>query len=125
MIIGSDKRAGAGEKNGRSDTTILLRLDAQQHLIPVMSIPGGLKTEIPGHGTEKFNAAYSDGGTALTLQVVEELTGLKVNHIINVDFLGFVRAVDAIGCVYTDVDRRYFHSNVGLPPEEKYSEKDS
>jgi LCP family protein required for cell wall assembly len=126
MIIGSDKRAGSGEKNGRSDTTILLRLDAQQNLISVMSIPRDLKTEIPGHGTEKFNAAYSDGGTALTLKVVEEMTGLKVNHIINVDFLGFVRAVDAIGCVYTDVDRRYYHSNTEVAPEseEEYSEID-
>jgi polyisoprenyl-teichoic acid--peptidoglycan teichoic acid transferase len=126
MIIGSDKRAGSGEKNGRSDTTILLRLDAQQNLISVMSIPRDLKTEIPGHGTEKFNAAYSDGGTALTLQVVEEMTGLKVNHIINVDFLGFVRAVDAIGCVYTDVDRRYYHSNAEVPTgsAEEYSEID-
>ena len=46
--------------------------------------------------------------------MVKELTGLKINHVINIDFLGFVRAVDAIGCVYTDVDRRYYHSNVGL-----------
>src|ERR1700761_8934441 len=126
MIIGSDKRAGSGETNGRSDTTILLRLDAQQNLISVLSIPRDLKTEIPGHGTEKFNAAYSDGGAALTLKVVEEMTGLKVNHIIDVDFLGFVRAVDAIGCVYTDVDRRYYHSNaeVALGSEEEYSEID-
>jgi LCP family protein required for cell wall assembly len=123
LIIGSDARAGSGEKFGRSDTTILLRLDAQQNLISVMSIPRDLKTEIPGDGTAKFNAAYSDGGTPLTLRVVEEMTGLKVNHIINVNFLGFVRAVDAIGCVYTDVDRRYFHSNAEVVPgsEEEYS----
>jgi hypothetical protein len=42
--------------------------------------------------------------------------------VVNVDFLGFVRAVNAIGCVYTDVDRRYYHSNVGVPPSEQYSE---
>ena len=54
--------------------------------------------------------------------MIKELTGLKINHVVNIDFLGFVRAVDAIGCVYTDVDRRYYHSNVGLPPEEQYSE---
>ncbi|HEX8753170.1 MAG TPA: LCP family protein [Solirubrobacterales bacterium] len=124
LILGSDKRAGSEfeEGPGRSDTTILLRIDPEQGRIAVMSIPRDLKTEIPGFGTEKFNAAYSDGGPKLTLQVVKELTGLKVNHVVNVDFLGFVRAVDAIGCVYTDVDRRYFHSNVGLPPEEQYSE---
>jgi LCP family protein required for cell wall assembly len=122
LIIGSDKRPEYGEEYGRSDTTILLRLDAEQNLISVMSIPRDLKTEIPGHGTEKFNAAYSDGGPKLTVQVVKELTGLQVNNIINIGFLGFVRAVDAIGCVYTDVDRRYYHSNVGLPEEEQYSE---
>jgi polyisoprenyl-teichoic acid--peptidoglycan teichoic acid transferase len=126
LILGSDKRPEFGEEYGRSDTTILLRLDAEQNLISVMSIPRDLKTEIPGHGTEKFNAAYADGGPKLTVQVVEELTGLRPNHVINIDFLGFVRAVDAIGCVYTDVDRRYYHSNVGVAPEseEEYSEID-
>jgi LCP family protein required for cell wall assembly len=124
LILGSDKRAGEEEEGerGRSDTTILLRLDNEKNLISVMSIPRDLKVEIPEHGTDKFNAAYSDGGPKLTLKVVKELTGLKINHVVNIDFLGFVRAVDAIGCVYTDVDRRYYHSNVGLPPEEQYSE---
>src|ERR1700748_820561 len=124
LILGSDKRPEFGEEFGRSDTTILLRLDAEQNLISVMSIPRDLKTEIPGYGTDKFNAAYSDGGPKLTIQVVKELTGLKISHVINVDFLGFVKAVDAIGCVSTDVDRRYYHSNVGLGAEEEYSEID-
>jgi polyisoprenyl-teichoic acid--peptidoglycan teichoic acid transferase len=122
LILGSDKRANLKEDPGRSDTTILLRLDPDRNAIAVMSIPRDLKVEIPGVGTEKFNAAYTYGGPKLTLRVVKELTGLPINHVVNVDFLGFVRAVDAIGCVYTDVDRRYYHSNVGLPPSEQYSE---
>ncbi len=124
LILGSDKRAGEEfeEDPGRSDTTILLRLDPEDETISVMSIPRDLKVEIPGYGTGKFNEAYSYGGPKMTLQVVKELTGLRINHVVNVDFLGFVRAVDAIGCVYTDVDRRYYHSNVGLPPSEQYSE---
>lgn len=124
LILGSDKRAGEEfeEDPGRSDTTILLRIDPSDDTISVMSIPRDLKVEIPGYGTGKFNEAYSYGGPRLTLQVVKELTGLRINHVVNVDFLGFVRAVDAIGCVYTDVDRRYYHSNVGLPPAEQYSE---
>lgn len=122
LILGSDKRANLAEDPGRSDTTILLRLDPDRNAIAVMSIPRDLKVEIPGVGTEKFNAAYTYGGPKLTLRVVKELTGLPINHVVNVDFLGFVRAVDAIGCVYTDVDRRYFHSNVGVPPSEQYSE---
>jgi polyisoprenyl-teichoic acid--peptidoglycan teichoic acid transferase len=124
LILGSDKRANLKEDPGRSDTTILLRLDPNRDAIAVMSIPRDLKVEIPGYGTEKFNAAYTYGGPRLTLRVVKELTGLQINHVVNVDFLGFVRAVDAIGCVYTDVDRRYYHSNVGVPPAEQYSEID-
>jgi LCP family protein required for cell wall assembly len=124
LILGSDKRAGDEEEAGRSDTTILLRLDPDNNAIALMSIPRDLKVEIPGVGTEKFSAAYAYGGPKLTLRAVKELTGLQINHVVNVDFLGFVRAVYAIGCVYVDVDRRYYHSNVGLPPSEQYSEID-
>jgi LCP family protein required for cell wall assembly len=122
LIIGSDKRASEPEDPGRSDTTLLLRLDPDKNAIALMSIPRDLKVEIPGYGTEKFNAAYTFGGPKLTLQVVKELTGLRINHVVNVDYLGFVRAVDAIDCVYVDVDRRYYHSNVGVPPSEEYAE---
>jgi LCP family protein required for cell wall assembly len=122
LIIGSDKRASEPEDPGRSDTTLLLRLDPDRNAIALMSIPRDLKVEIPGFGTEKFNAAYSYGGPKLTLQVVKELTGLPINHVVNVDYLGFVKAVDAINCVYVDIDRRYYHSNVGVPPSEQYSE---
>lgn len=122
LILGSDKRADLPGDPGRSDTTILLRLDPDRQAIAVMSIPRDLKVEIPGYGVSKFNSAYTFGGPKLALRVVKQLTGLRINHIVNVDFLGFVRAVDAIGCVYIDVDRRYFHSNLGVPPSEQYSE---
>jgi LCP family protein required for cell wall assembly len=111
LILGSDRRANEPEDPGRSDTTILLRLDPDNDAIALMSIPRDLEVEIPGVGTDKFSSAYAYGGPKLTLQVVKELTGLPVNHIVNVDYLGFVRAVYAIGCVYVDIDRRYYHSN--------------
>jgi polyisoprenyl-teichoic acid--peptidoglycan teichoic acid transferase len=122
LILGSDKRASEPEDPGRSDTTILLRLDPDNDAIAMMSIPRDLKVEIPGVGTDKFSSAFAYGGPKLTLQVVKELTGLPINHVVNVDYLGFVRAVYAIGCVYVDVDRRYYHSNEGVPPSEQYSE---
>lgn len=122
LILGSDKRASETEDPGRSDTTMLIRLDPDRNAIAVFSIPRDLKVEIPGYGTGKFNEAYAYGGPKLTLQTVKRLTGLPINHVVNVDFLGFVRAVYAIGCVYTDVDRRYFHSNAGLPASEQYAE---
>lgn len=124
LVIGSDKRAGAefAEDKGRSDTTILVRLDPDKGLISMMSIPRDLKVEIPGVGTGKFNEAYFYGGTKKTLQTVKQLTGLPINHVVNIDFLGFAQGVYAIGCVYTDVDKRYYHSNVGVPAEEQYAE---
>ncbi len=120
LILGSDKRAGEELDPGRSDTTILLRLDPDKEAIAVLSIPRDLKVEIPGYGTGKFNEAYAYGGPKLTLQTVKQMTGLPINHVVNVDFLGFVQAVYAIGCVYTDIDRRYYHSNEGAV--EQYAE---
>jgi polyisoprenyl-teichoic acid--peptidoglycan teichoic acid transferase len=122
LILGSDKRANEEEDPGRSDTTMLIRLDPDNNAIAVFSIPRDLKVEIPGYGTGKFNEAYAYGGPKLTLQTVKQLTGLPINHVVNVDFLGFVRAVYAIGCVYVDVDRRYYHSNEGLAASEQYAE---
>jgi LCP family protein required for cell wall assembly len=124
LVVGSDLRAGAefSEDKGRSDTAMLIRLDPDKDLISMMSIPRDLKVEIPGVGTGKFNEAYFYGGTKLTLQTVKKLTRLPINHVVNVDFLGFAQGVYAIGCVYVDVDKRYYHSNVGVPPEEQYAE---
>jgi LCP family protein required for cell wall assembly len=124
LILGSDKRPeDQGTKfKGLSDTTMLLRLDPDRGAIALFSLPRDLKVSIPGYGTDKLNAAYGFGGPQLTLQTVQELTGLQINHLVNVDFEGFARAVNAINCVYVDVDRRYFHSNT--TSAEKYEEID-
>ena len=122
LVLGSDRRASEPGTRGLSDTTMLLRLDPNNNAIALLNIPRDLKTYIPGVGTTKFNAAYAYGGPKLTLRVVKNLTGLPINHVVNVDFLGFIRAINAIECVYIDVDRRYFHSNAGLPAELQYAE---
>ena len=121
LILGSDQRPT--DEFGRSDTTILLRVASDQ--ITVMSIPRDLKVNIPGHGIDRFNAAYSYGGPKLALTVVKQLTGLdNINHVVNVDFNGFADAVNAIDCVYVDVDHHYYHSNLGLAASEQYAEID-
>ena len=123
-ILGSDARTGGGAPEGdpgRSDTTILLRLDPSTNQIAMLSIPRDLEVEIPGFGTDKFNAAYSYGGTKLTLKTIKQVTGLDINHVINVDFQGFASVVDAIGCLFVDVDRDYFNDNAGLSVSEQYA----
>jgi polyisoprenyl-teichoic acid--peptidoglycan teichoic acid transferase len=114
MILGSDRRPknnveGAG--GARSDTIMLVRLDPEKDATAILSLPRDLKVEIPGHGTDKINAAYELGGPKLTLATVKAVTGLPVNHVVNVAFEGFWRAVNAVGCVYVDIDRRYFNDS--------------
>jgi len=117
LLLGSDTRAkGArdyeGRKaRGRSDTMMLVRLDPKQDQIAVLSLPRDLKVQIPGHGVDKLNAAYALGGVKLTLNTIKQFTGLRVNHVVNIDFRGFRKAINALGCVYVDVDRRYFNDN--------------
>src|SRR5919109_37995 len=114
LILGSDRRPrnnGEGASGARSDTIMLVRLDPSKEATAIMSLPRDLKVHIPGHGVDKINASYELGGPALTLETVKKLTGLPINHVINVTFKGFWRAVNAIGCVYTDVDRDYFNDS--------------
>jgi LCP family protein required for cell wall assembly len=116
MLVGSDQRAkGAADASAgaRSDTLILVRMDPEKKRTALLSLPRDLKVEIPGHGVAKINEAYTDGGAALTLKTIKQLTGLSINHVVNVDFGGFREAVNAIGCVFVDIDRTYFNNNLG------------
>jgi LCP family protein required for cell wall assembly len=117
LILGSDERPE--DPTARSDTTMLLRLDPSQDAIALFSLPRDLKVNIPGYGVDRLNAAYTLGGPKLTLKTVQQVTGLEIHHVVNVDFGGFYRAVNAIDCVYVDVDRRYY-----VPPEATYAEID-
>ncbi len=115
LVLGSDKRPknnleGAAGR-GLSDTIILVRLNPDKEATAIMSLPRDLKVDIPGVGTDKINAAYSYGGPQKTLETVKALTGLPINHMVNVSFKGFWRAVKAIGCVYTDIDRDYYNDS--------------
>jgi LCP family protein required for cell wall assembly len=113
LILGSDRRFVdiKAKTPVRSDTIILLRLDPHKGATAVMSLPRDLKVRIPGHGTDKINAAYAIGGPSLAVKTIRSLLHIPINHVVNVNFGGFRRAVDRLGCVYSDVDRRYFNDN--------------
>ncbi|MBS1869004.1 MAG: LCP family protein [Actinobacteria bacterium] len=127
LLIGSDHRYGHDSRDARSDTMILVRLDPDANATTVLSIPRDLKVDftVPGGGLRvgaKINETYTDGGEVLTAKVIRRLLQIPINHIVNIDFRGFKAAVDAIHCVYVDVDRWYYHSNLGLPASEQYAE---
>ncbi len=129
LLVGSDHRYGHANSDARSDTLMLLRIDPDQRAIAALSVPRDLAADIPGHGMSKINAAYGEGGLDLTTRTVERLLSepgrpFRINHAITATFSGFQQVVDRLHCIYVDVDRRYYHSNAGLPPSEQYSEID-
>ncbi|HYF25894.1 MAG TPA: LCP family protein [Baekduia sp.] len=120
LLLGSDRRFAdiATKAPTRSDTMILVRLDPSKGATALMALPRDLKVEIPGHGTDRINAAYALGGPRLTVRTVRDLmssvseTGsFPIHHVVNVNFGGFRRAVNRLGCVFADVDRDYFNDN--------------
>ena len=103
LVIGTDQRpagtheagANTSDAGSRSDTLMLWRVGGGTSRR--LSIPRDTLVPIPGHGTNKINAAYAFGGPALTIKTVEQLTGLKINHVIIINFANFPKFIDAIG----------------------------
>jgi LCP family protein required for cell wall assembly len=115
LLIGSDHRAGTSYKTSNTDTMMLVRINDASSTINVLSVPRDLRVQIRQGGvmtTQKLNAAYSVGGPNLLIKTLQQqvFPGLQVNHIMDVNFRGFSDLIDAIGCVYAMVDRRYYNN---------------
>jgi LCP family protein required for cell wall assembly len=112
LIIGSDHRAGESFRAANTDTMLLVRLNGASQTINVMSIPRDLQVQVPGFGQSRINAAYSEGGPNLLIKTIhaDVFPQLHINHIIDVNFGSFQKLVNAIGCVYADVDHRYYNN---------------
>ncbi|MGZ8694925.1 MAG: LCP family protein [Gaiellaceae bacterium] len=119
LVIGYDKRVSteAASDPSRSDTVMLVRMDPEKKAMTLLSFPRDLEVPIlcPGHTylPDRINAAYSLGGPKCTIETVKALTGLPINYLVTVNFVGFTQVVDKLGGVWIDVDRRYFHENTG------------
>jgi LCP family protein required for cell wall assembly len=128
LLIGNDTRAGAtpaelkalhtghDTTTANADTMMLLHVPANGSQASLVSFPRDSWVSIPGHGKGKINAAYPDGynaakdagrseiaaqsaGIVLTIKTIHALTGLYVDHYMQVNLLGFYRISEAIGGV--------------------------
>src|SRR5215469_14964977 len=111
LVAGLDERAGltrlqqkrlhvgasTGETN--TDTLMVVHVPADHRFVRVVSLPRDSWVNIPGHGMSKINAALGLGGPQLMVQTVEQATGLTINDYVEVNFLGFVKVIDALGGV--------------------------
>ncbi len=116
LILGSDSRAGLTAEEqaqygsdefiggtNRSDVIMLVHTEPTLEKAIVLSFPRDLWVNIPGRGEDRINAAFSagvdHGGAQLVAKTVQQLTGLKVNHVLYVDLAGFQGIVRTLGGV--------------------------
>ncbi|MDP9832877.1 LCP family protein [Trueperella abortisuis] len=105
LVLGTDSRVSAGDPSQwqagaqRTDAFMILQISGDRESMNVLSIPRDSWVDIPGHGQQKINAAFSFGGPTLTIATVEQLTGIPIDHVAVVDFTSFSALTDAVGGV--------------------------
>ena len=123
VVAGLDERSGltgrqqaqlhVGRNQGETDTDTLMvvHVPASHRSVQVISLPRDSWVNIPGHGMNKINSALGLGGPQLMVQTIEQATGLTINDYVEVNFLGFVKVIDALGgvniCLPYAVDDSY------------------
>lgn len=111
LVGGLDRRSDAPTTGGgatedlwvpgaaRTDSIMVVHLTSDRKRAYVISIPRDSWVPIPGYGRDKINAAFSYGGPSLYVATVEQLTGLRIDHLAIIDWIGFARLTDALGGV--------------------------
>ncbi|MGH8866463.1 MAG: LCP family protein [Actinomycetes bacterium] len=123
LIVGSDSRAGlskgdksafsTGRASGRRADTIML-MHTGSNGTTLVSLPRDSYVPIPGEGHNKLNAAYAFGGPQLLTKTVENVSGVRLDHYVEVDFRGFVDIVDAVGGVRVCPDTAISDKKAGI-----------
>ncbi|MFD6027493.1 LCP family protein [Streptomyces griseoluteus] len=132
LVLGSDSRAGAnaalhtGQVAGaRSDTALVIHIPEGRKQAVAVSIPRDTLvtrpecvkddgTKLPQANRVMFNSVYSSAGPACVVKTVEKMSGVRLDHFVEIDFAGFKGLVDAIGGVPVTVDRDIHDSSSGL-----------
>jgi LCP family protein required for cell wall assembly len=94
VLLGSDSRDPGNEGNGRSDTMMLVHLNAKRTKAYIVSFPRDMYVNIPGYGKNKINAAFAFGGAPLAVRTLENLTEVRMDHVVLIDFEGFIRLTE-------------------------------
>ncbi|MFI8522722.1 LCP family protein [Streptomyces sp. NPDC085481] len=136
LVVGTDGRDKVTEQERRqyrlggapchcTDTVMLVHISEDRERASVVSLPRDSYAEMPEHTDlttgrrhhahpVKLNAAYAEGGPALTLRTVESMTGVKIDHYLEVDFTSFIKTVDAVGGVQICTTKPLKDSYTGL-----------
>ncbi|WP_130330042.1 LCP family protein [Micromonospora kangleipakensis] len=108
LLLGVDARARWAADDVRSDTIIILHIPASHDQAYLISIPRDTEAQIPGHGTDKINAAFQfgarngggwEGGAQLMAKTIKKMTGISFDGAAIINFGGFKGVIDALGTV--------------------------
>ena len=118
VLLGSDSRDPGNEGNGRSDTILVVHLNAKRDKAYIISFPRDMYVNVPGYGKNKINAAFAFGGAPLAVRTLEDLTGVRMDHVVLIDFEGFIRLTEDLRGV-TVTNKNAFSSHGFDYPEGK------
>lgn len=141
LILGSDTRSGAEKEEGvgteasiggaRSDTVMLAHVPKDRKRAVVVSFPRDLEVTrpecnrwdsksgkytdeiVPASDFQKLTWVYSVGGPRCVIKLVQQISGIKLNHFVGIDFHGFKDMVDAVGGITVNVDEPIIDEKVG------------
>jgi len=135
LVLGSDSRAGdnakygKGQSGARSDTAMVVHVNKKHDKASVVSIPRDTMVDRPsctrddGGGTAPaqkamFNSAYETGGPACAVKTVESMSGVRMDHYVEVDFSGFKKLINTLGGVEITTKKPINDkdSHLDLPP---------
>lgn len=110
LLVGEDGGAENRDDQGRSDSLMLVHVPADRQDVQIISLMRDMYVDIPGHGKDRINAAYQFGRVPLTVQTVEDLFDVRIDHVVGVDLAGFPPLIDAIGGITVDNPREFTRS---------------
>lgn len=105
LVLGSDSRLSGGDPTNwdygaqSTDVMMLVQLSGDRKSVNIMSIPRDSWVDIPGHGKDKINMAYTYGGPAGAVETVRNLMGVRIDHFVVIDFASFEQLTNALGGV--------------------------
>ena len=118
VLLGSDSQDSGDSGAGRSDSIMVVHLNAERDQAYITSFPRDMYVDIPGHGKNKINAAFAFGGTKLIIQTLEGLLGTRMDHVVLIDFDGFIKLTDSLGGVTVQNDVAFTSQGFHFPKGE-------
>lgn len=106
LLLGSDQRSGVEAQyvtGARADTIMVLHIPEDGSAAYLISVMRDTWVNIPGYGSHKVNAGLNYGGVDLQVATIEQLLGIQMDHVAEIDFQGFKALVDTLGGVTVDV----------------------